>query len=379
MTPLRPTTFVLTFGSSISNGHDIIQDMARSQDWTQSRSSLAPFVEDLERFPFVEAIDVLEQEPRGGSGRFDHLIQIKTLDDACLYWVEVKRSYLDSAITRSIAAQAKRLAQENRRLLLLARYLPRPTAQQLLENNVEFMDLAGNVHLNPTLNCHWTVIGKREPREKAKRPTNTAATLQVLFTIAARPESAALTVRELAAAAGVSKSKAASTRRDLLEQGTIRAVGGRFRPLNPQELTDQLVFGYRQTLRPRLVIGRYRPPEDSIQDFLVRLKEDAQANSLRYSLTGGPAAHRLQGFYHGVDAPIFIRSHTPNLLKRLRLLPDREGPVTLLRAFGDPPFWRKIEGTEIAHPWLIYAELLDDPNPRAHEAAEELQEELLSP
>ena len=64
-------------------------------------------------------------------------------------------------------------------------------------------------------------------------------------------------------------------------------------------------------------------------------------------------------------------------VKTLRLLPDRDGPVTLLSAFGQLVFWEVRDGVSLAHPWLIYAELVSDPNPRAHEAAAELRNELL--
>ena len=126
------------------------------------------------------------------------------------------------------------------------------------------------------------------------------------------------------------------------------------------------------------MIGRYRPAEENIEDFLARLQESAKADGFRYSLSGGPAAYLLQRFYQGTQAPIFIESTSSDLPKQLRLLPDREGPVTLLKAFGDLVFWRTREGTKLAHRWLIYAELMTQPDPRAHEAAEELRQEFLS-
>lgn len=62
----------------------------------------------------------------------------------------------------------------------------------------------------------------------------------------------------------------------------------------------------------------------------------------------------------------------------LRLFPDRKGPVTILKAFGDLVFWEKRENLMLAPPWLIYAELLSSKDPRAHEAARELRRELLN-
>ena len=86
----------------------------------------------------------------------------------------------------------------------------------------------------------------------------------------------------------------------------------------------------------------------------------------------------MQHFYQGTEAPIFLTEWNSEIQKCLRLLPDRNGPVTVLRAFGEPVFWRTIGALTVAHPWLIYAELMHSEDPRAHEAAEELRREFLS-
>jgi len=48
----------------------------------------------------------------------------------------------------------------------------------------------------------------------------------------------------------------------------------------------------------------------------------------------------------------------------------------LLRAFGEVVFWQERDNHMLAPPWLIYSELLNSNDPRAHEAARELQQEL---
>jgi Transcriptional regulator, AbiEi antitoxin, Type IV TA system len=95
--------------------------------------------------------------------------------------------------------------------------------------------------------------------------------------------------------------------------------------------------------------------------------------SLRWSLLGGPAAYELQHFYRGMEIPLFIHNFSDTTVRHLRLLPDAQGPITLLRSFGTLPYWKEIAGKTLVHPWLIYAELMHLPDPRAHEAAEELR------
>jgi hypothetical protein len=62
----------------------------------------------------------------------------------------------------------------------------------------------------------------------------------------------------------------------------------------------------------------------------------------------------------------------------LRLLPDRDGYVALLRAFGELVFWQERDHHMLAPPLLIYAELLSSSDPRAHEAAAELRKQFLT-
>jgi hypothetical protein len=63
--------------------------------------------------------------------------------------------------------------------------------------------------------------------------------------------------------------------------------------------------------------------------------------------------------------------------RALRLLPDRTGPVVLLKPFGAMVYWKEFDGRMVAPPWLVYAELLTSDDPRAREAAEELRRGFL--
>jgi len=193
----------------------------------------------------------------------------------------------------------------------------------------------------------------------------------------AHPESDAWPVRDLANRAGVSKSKFPATQRDLLEDRMIGAVNGQFKSNDPLDYIDQLVSGYRQILRPRLMIDRFRAREGCVDDFLTRLQREASIRGFEFALTGGHASYRISRYYRGPPATIFVRPAVQDLPRQLELLLDREGPIALLKAFGKPVFWKEVDQTVIAHPWLIYAELLSEALPRAHEAAEELRSETL--
>jgi hypothetical protein len=100
---------------------------------------------------------------------------------------------------------------------------------------------------------------------------------------------------------------------------------------------------------------------------------------LAWAVTGGQAAYALQHFYRDDRVPVFTTKLPSELQRELRLVPDRVGPVVLLRAFSNYCAWRQVGDVWVAHPWLVYAELLHQGEPRALEAADQLREEYLEP
>ncbi|MGH9426430.1 MAG: type IV toxin-antitoxin system AbiEi family antitoxin, partial [Terriglobia bacterium] len=83
-------------------------------------------------------------------------------------------------------------------------------------------------------------------------------------------------------------------------------------------------------------------------------------------------------FYRGQTTTLFVDKATENLRKALRFLPDPTGPVTLLESFGPIVYWKSDGDIPVADPWLIYAELLQESDPRALEAAEQIRDKYLT-
>jgi hypothetical protein len=99
---------------------------------------------------------------------------------------------------------------------------------------------------------------------------------------------------------------------------------------------------------------------------------------VRWAVTGAPAAYALDRFYRGDSVPLLVGGFTPALQRALRLVPDREGPIALIRPFGQRWGWKTIDDVPVAHPWLVYAELLHSGEPRALEAADHVRAKFLA-
>ncbi len=329
----------------------------------------------LRRIPFVRDLRYAPG-PGGRDGGYDGKLDIQAPAGRFHLLVVAKRSFLTRSAVNQLLAWIKQVETgKPHGVILLARHVPRPVADRLIEAQVNFADDVGNVHLALGDRYNWTVVGKPVLESASDRRPVSAAQLQLLFQFVTHPESVNWPVRRLESAAGISKSKAAQARPQLVAEGLLARKGKEYQ-LGPKNLlTERLSSGYAQVLRPKLLVGRFRFAEKTAEAFLTRLRTSVPAG-LRYALTGGPAVDLLQHFYRGPEVPMYVEPSSRTTAQDLRLLPDSEGPVTLLRAFGEVVFWEKRDHHMLAPPWLIYAELLNSNDPRAHEAAAEFQPQL---
>jgi hypothetical protein len=328
----------------------------------------------LRTIPFVRDITYSAASHAGDFGS-DGELSVVTPQGSFAFTVEVKRSFLSNATVHQLLAWLRHRGG-GPDLIIFARHISRPAAEALIANHVNFVDEAGNVHLKLGYVYFWTKIGMPAPSPMAERRAPSPAQLQLLFQFVIHPQSVNLPVRSLEIVAGVSKSKAAQTKRAMLAEGLLVRASKEYRLGPSGMLAERLLSGYAQVLRPKLVVGRFRPPEKTSEQFLDRLRISVPSN-VRYALTGGAAAAVLQHFYRGPETTIFLEPWDVDTIKNLRLLPDREGPVTILRAFGDVVFGKQHGGHTVAPPWLVYAELLNTDDPRAQEAAQEFRQQFL--
>jgi hypothetical protein len=352
--------------STIFGHGSIVDEMARElhhQLESLDRLRLVPFVRDF------KYTGLREERDRGYDGK----LNITTPHGQFELLVEAKRSYLSRSSVDPLLAWLNHLRMDQKQgVILLARHIPRQAAEALIEANVNFVDDAGNVHLELGDAYNWTAIGSPAPEPASERRPPSPAQLQLLFQFVTYPESVNWQVRPLGLAAGISKSMAAQARRQMITEGLLTRAG----KLGPIDLlAERLILGYAQVLRPKLILGRFRPQETTTESFLSRLRKELPVG---YALSGGAAADLLQHFYRGPEITFFLPLSNRAITQQLRLLPDREGSVTILRAFSDLVFWEEREHHMLAPPWLIYAELLNSNDPRAQEAAKEFRRKFLA-
>ncbi|HEY6333584.1 MAG TPA: type IV toxin-antitoxin system AbiEi family antitoxin [Blastocatellia bacterium] len=340
-----------------------------------AEEQLEPYLKRLRELRFVRAIQVVLEPAAVGEHRPDAILRLRTPGGPFTFGVELKSSYVDRSFVNAIIVREKHAVKNRLPMLLLARYLPAPSAEKLAEAGINFLDRAGNMNLRLGENYSASVIGRPESPGPRETKSTSAAKSQLLFAFAATEQASSLSVRDLADVSGISKSSVAKLRQELVDEGILSQS---FKIRDSKMLEGKLLSGYEQVLRPRLLINRFRGADNSPQILIRKIREVFRASQRKWALTGAAAAFSLQRFYRAPEVPVFVESLLESDLRELRVLPDKNGPLIFLRAFGKLPFWREIRGNVIAHPWLIYCELMYSSDPRAHEAAEELKAGFLS-
>jgi hypothetical protein len=262
--------------------------------------------------------------------------------------------------------------------ILFATYVQPGLARYLEENKVNFLDRAGNCRLRLG-QSHYVQIEGRRPvaRSHSDRPLRSTS-YQVVFTLLAQPELANAPVRELAATSWCSKSTAADLVQRLVSEGVLGDTRSGRKLLQPRALFDRWLVGYTDVLRPHLLIERFQPPPVEAEALEEHVEEAfASLPETQWAWGGGAACMRLTRFFRGAESIIYTSKPIPDFGKRVRCSPSPTGPLILLHAPAGPAFSGGDPETKTVHPLLVYTDLLASGEPRAREAATELQQEFL--
>jgi hypothetical protein len=280
------------------------------------------------------------------------------------YRVEVKRRLRPA----TLGVVVHQLRAHGGNPLLVTDHVTPPLAEALRVQGIEFLDAAGNAFLNqPPLLVF--VNGQRrieEPPALERGRAYQATGLQVLFALLARPELVERPYREIATAAGVAHGTVGWVMAELPGLGYVANVGGRRRLVNGERLLDRWTEAYARTLRPKLLLGRYRGDLGALQ------KATPWPGGV---LIGGElAAARLTRHLRPGTATFYAQAVDPKALLKLVLKADTGGDVDFRRRFWNFP----AEEVQLTPNLLVYADLLAIGDARCLETAQLLRGPLIA-
>jgi hypothetical protein len=336
-------------------------------------TELQPYLTHLRGLPFVRGIRVEKAKQRADLYGVDALVHLRTLIGERELRAEIKRTHLTRPLADAFLARVRPFAKV--RWILLAPYVGTEIARYLRENNMNYLDAAGNCCLAIDQNYLVLVEGRRPMRKAPTERGVRGPGHQVLFAILARPDLLNAPVRTLAQAAGIGKTAAADMLVRLESEGLVGTDREGRRLLQPKIALDRWLAGYNALVRPKLLVGRFRTNDPRVGALEERIEHEL-GDTVQWAWGGGAAAMRLTGYYRGTDTLVHIAHVVRDFGKRLKAIPAEGGPLIVLRVPGRVAF----EGIKprTVHPLLVYTELLFAGTERDRAAAEEIAHQFLS-
>jgi hypothetical protein len=327
------------------------------------------------------------RQPAKPLERFDGVVAWRIAGKTIRYLVEVKRHFRhqDAAvIAEQLHRRRAELTGDHRgdRLLLLAPHVRAQQAAVLERAGIDYLDLAGNVHL--TVPGHFVhVEGRQPPRERVTAPTRPQkGWIKAVMAILLRPELVNAPFRLVAEAADVALGTVAKCMHDLTVRGLLRDQQGERTIADRQALVALWVQAYIDALRPGLKERRFQVRADDKPQLWARLQAVLAEREQRWALTGADAAARRDGFFRAEDTEIYARVEVLDdreVQKALVAQPAiRAGNLLVIEPPGPLAVPDAIDETIPAAPDLLaYAELRYRGTGQATEAAELLLPRVL--
>lgn len=287
----------------------------------------------------------------------------------------IKRVVRPSTLA-AVADQVRALETEVP-ILLVSEHISVETAELLRRRRIPFIDAAGNAWLD-TPDFLVAVLGRR-PTQVAGAPTPErigAAALRVMFVLLRDPDAGRLPVHSLGERAGVSHGAAALALQTFDARGWIRDLGNPgYRVVDVEGMLSTWLVGFADRLAPKLEITRAASPGAAspaswAQGMLAQFAPDT-------ALLGGEAAAMFAGHpLRGNTATVYVRVWDADTMKRLRLVPAREGAIVVRGAFA--PHLEDPDDPRLVDPLVVLGELTAIPDERLDETRAALRAAVAS-
>lgn len=257
---------------------------------------------------------------------FDGIVTWKGVGRAVRYLVEEKPHLRHQDVWVVIEQLNRRRAtlppgEAGDRVLLLAPHVRRQQAAVLERAEIDYVDLAGNAHLQaPGLFVH--VEGRQPQKDPPAAPGRPQkGWIKTVMAILIRPGLANAPYRALADQADVALGTIAGCMSDLDARGLLQKRKDGRRVEDRQGLVALWVQAYIEGLRPKLRERRFQVRAKEKQEIWPRLQKVLAERAQPWALTGADAAGRRTPFFRAEETEIYAPP---------RVLEDRETQKALV-------------------------------------------------
>ncbi len=248
--------------------------------------------------------------------------------------------------------------------ILLLDYIPKTVRNTLVDNEINFIDTAGNVFLANKMDLYIHIeTGKSAKSSKAK--SNRAFSksgLKVVYQLLNNKEIVNETYRHIGRVSKVSIDTVGKVFKDLLQNHyLIRIDSNTYKLTNSEKLIAEWTVFFNKILRPKLKQRNFSLRNKSFQE-LVRI--------LPHNTIGGDLAGEILSNHLIAESAIcYIDGSSIEFAKKFGLIPNPNGEVQLMEKFWEGEVGNKTKAP-IVSPLLVYADLMNNPTPRNLEVAE---------
>ncbi len=263
-------------------------------------------------------------------------------------------------------------------VIVFTDYVPAPLAESLRRQRVNFVDTTGNAYLAGPGQMSVFHTGNPPPRRPATRGQYfTAAGAKILFFLLQHGPRIPATYRDVQTATGVSLDKISKVFNELAHDKLLIArTRGDYEILDAETLLDRWVGTFAAKLERKILLGEYKAPTSDDFPALIDLMRAAMLPTV---IGGEVAAGWLTDYLRPGALRLYIPEDAQEAVqRRLRLAPARDGNIELCKAFA-ADLGQPIDehGVLIAHPLIVYAELMAGDDVRLGETALRLKERHL--
>jgi len=313
------------------------------------------------------------------SSKYDVTVEMEQLKKKL--HIEIKR-WANHTNTAALIHQRK-ASKNPEAFVLLTEYVNPVMAERLKEANVQFIDTVGNAFIRQA-SLFIFVKGNKDTVNKHTRSnvltgkSFTSKGLQVVYTFLQNKEALTLPYRDIAKAAHVSLGTVGEVIKDL-EAGQYLVIGehGKTKkPINFEQLSKLWVLNYANKINKNHH-AQFFTTDDHFWF------NDFNFEAFNAVLSGEAAASKYTNYLNSTSSSVYIdKQYVNDFMRKLRLRKVRAGEhpnvtIELLEPFVDV---QNLRGPikSLAHPLIVYAELIASNDVRNMEVAEKIYEKYIS-
>jgi Transcriptional regulator, AbiEi antitoxin, Type IV TA system len=331
----------------------------------------------LRNVTFLKVLSVERPTDRADLG-IDLLMRIDCAGTAADLVIEVKDNG-QPRIARMAINQLYRLKSkiDKAHPVFIAPYISPQTAELCRQENVSYLDLAGNCHISfDFIHIHREGYPNPFIQKRSLKSLfwpKSARILRTLLCFPAKPWK----LQELATLARVSLGQVANVKQELLGREWATETSAGLYLSYPQKLLAEWTNSYRYQDHKLYEFYSLQP----IPDLEAALATVCDNLDCQYALTGFSGSIRLAPFVRYLKATAYVTGNIDNITQELRVKPVTSGAnLTLIVPNDEGVFigMQTIDGIKVASPIQLYLDLLSMHN-RGEEAAQKLLEEVINP